>query len=40
MTKLQILFNNITIFRKRDASKDIQIYLNSPGGSVYAGLEL
>jgi ATP-dependent protease ClpP protease subunit len=21
-----------------DASKDIQIYLNSPGGSVYAGL--
>jgi ATP-dependent Clp protease protease subunit len=23
-----------------DASKDIQIYLNSPGGSVYAGLNL
>jgi ATP-dependent Clp protease protease subunit len=40
MTKLQILFNNITILRKRDASKDIQIYLNSPGGSVYAGLDL
>jgi hypothetical protein len=25
------------LFLKADASKDIQIYLNSPGGSVYAG---
>jgi ATP-dependent Clp protease protease subunit len=39
MTKLQILFKQQLLFlESADASKDIQIYLNSPGGSVYAGL--
>jgi ATP-dependent protease ClpP protease subunit len=30
MTKLQILSSTITILESADASKDIQIYLNSP----------
>ena len=33
ITQAQLLFLEST-----DASKDIQIYVNSPGGSVYAGL--
>jgi ATP-dependent Clp endopeptidase proteolytic subunit ClpP len=37
MTKLQILFAQLLFLESADASKDIQIYLNSPGGSVYAG---
>jgi ATP-dependent Clp protease protease subunit len=28
----------VLFLESADASKDIQIYLNSPGGSVYAGL--
>jgi ATP-dependent Clp protease protease subunit len=40
MTKLQILFKHNLFLESADASKDIQIYLNSPGGSVYAGLDL
>jgi ATP-dependent Clp protease protease subunit len=38
MTKLQISSSTIVVLESADASKDIQIYLNSPGGSVYAGL--
>jgi ATP-dependent Clp protease protease subunit len=34
IVQAQLLF-----LESADASKDIQIYLNSPGGSVYAGLE-
>jgi ATP-dependent Clp protease protease subunit len=33
IVQAQLLF-----FESTDASKDIQIYINSPGGSVYAGL--
>jgi ATP-dependent Clp protease protease subunit len=33
IVQAQLLF-----LESADASKDIQIYLNSPGGSVYAGL--
>jgi ATP-dependent protease ClpP protease subunit len=29
----QILFKHTVVFESADASKDIQIYLNSPGGS-------
>jgi ATP-dependent Clp protease protease subunit len=38
MIKFKHCTSTITFFLSADASKDIQIYLNSPGGSVYAGL--
>jgi ATP-dependent protease ClpP protease subunit len=39
MTNCKHRTSTIIFLESADASKDIQIYLNSPGGSVYAGLE-
>jgi len=33
-----IIQAQLLVLESTDASKDIQIYINSPGGSVYAGL--
>merc|ERR1712127_1104820 len=34
----RLMMDRILFLESTDASKDIQIYINSPGGGVYAGL--
>ncbi|HAH16640.1 MAG TPA: ATP-dependent Clp protease proteolytic subunit, partial [Chloroflexi bacterium] len=35
-----LLVAQLLLLKSEDADKDIQIYVNSPGGSIYAGMAI